>query len=177
VFFLIAVILSGCSGKERESHGAPVDGSGERVPDYILHNVTHYYYENGIKKSTITFETGEYYSDQEELYVEKCNYIYYDMNGNVKSRGSSDRARIFNNGSLIISEDNVVLVSETNSAVLETDYLEWHGDEESFTTDSFVTITRTNGDIITGYGMVADLAISLVTIQKDAKGSLTENQD
>jgi LPS export ABC transporter protein LptC len=177
ILFLIFVILMGCSGREKGGQFAREGDSEERVPDYVFNNVTHYYYEDGVKKTTIMFESGEYYSDEEELSVEKCNYIYYDINGNINSRGSSDRARIYDDGSLIISEDNVVLISETNNAVLETDYLEWHGTEEQFVTDHFVKITRTNGDIITGYGMLADLAISFITIQKDAKGSFIENQD
>ena len=175
ILLLIFIFFSGCSGKE--DLFAPNGDQRERVPDYVLRNVTHYYYEDGVKKSTIVFESGEYYSDEEELDVENCNYIYYDINGNIKSRGSSDRARVYKGGSLIISEDNVVLISETNNAVLETDYLEWHGNEEQFITDRFVKITRTNGDIITGYGMLADLALSFVTIQKDARGSFTEDRD
>ncbi len=101
----------------------------------------------------------------------------YDIDGTINTTGSSDRAKIFDNGALIISEDNVVIISEKNDAVLETEYLEWHGDKDQFITDHFVTITRSNGDIITGYGMVADLAIRFVTIDKNAKGSFIENQD
>ena len=177
VLLLMIVSLGGCFSKVKDSLTVQGGDHTERVPDYVIHNVTHYYYENGIKKSKITFESGEYYSDREELNVENCNYIYYDKDGNIKSKGSSDRAQIFKGGSLIISEDNVVLVSETNNAVLKTDYLEWHGDEEQFYTDHFVTITRTNGDIITGYGMLADIALRFITIQKNARGSFTENQD
>ncbi len=177
IILLISVSLSGCLSKGKESRINQDSDSSEPVPDYILQDVTHYYYENGIKKSTIMFESGEYYSEREELYIENCNYIYYNKDGTISSRGSSDRAKIFNNGSLIISEDNVVVISETNNAVLETEYLEWHGDEEQFITDRFVTITRTNGDIITGYGMLTDLSIRFVTINKDAKGSFAEDQD
>ena len=175
IILLICVSLSGCLSKGKESRINQSGDSSGPVPDYIFQNVTHYYYEDGIKKSMIMFESGEYYSEHEELYVVKCNYIYYDIDGTVSSRGSSDRAKIFNNGSLIISEDNVVIISETNNTVLETEYWEWHGDEEQFITDRFVNVTRTNGDIITGYGMLADIAIRFVTINKDAKGSFTEN--
>jgi LPS export ABC transporter protein LptC len=169
--------LSGCLSQGKENQINQNSDSPAPAPDYIFQDVTHYYYEDGIKKTMIMFESGEYYSEGEELYVENCTYIYYDIDGNVNSRGSSDRAKIFNNGSLIISEDNVVIISETNNAVLETEYLEWHADEEQFVTDRFVTVTRTNGDIITGYGMLADLAIRFVTINKDAKGSFKEDQD
>ena len=175
IILLICVSLSGCLNKRKETQINLNGDTLEPAPDYIFQGVTHYYYEDGIKKTMIKFENGEYYSEREELYIENCTYIYYDMNGNVNSRGSSERAKIYNNGSLIISEDNVVIISETNNAVLETEYLEWHGDEEQFVTDRFVTITRTNGDIITGYGMLADLAIRFVTINKDAKGSFIED--
>jgi LPS export ABC transporter protein LptC len=177
IILLICISLSGCLSQGKENQINQNSDSPDPAPDYIFQDVTHYYYEDGIKKTMIMFESGEYYSEGEELYVENCTYIYYDIDGNVNSRGSSDRAKIFNNGSLIISEDNVVIISETNNAVLETEYLEWHADEEQFVTDRFVTVTRTNGDIITGYGMLADLAIRFVTINKDAKGSFKEDQD
>jgi LPS export ABC transporter protein LptC len=177
IILLICISLSGCLSQGKENQINQNSDSPAPAPDYIFQDVTHYYYEDGIKKTMIMFESGEYYSEGEELYVENCTYIYYDIDGNVNSRGSSDRAKIFNNGSLIISEDNVVIISETNNAVLETEYLEWHADEEQFVTDRFVTVTRTNGDIITGYGMLADLAIRFVTINKDAKGSFKEDQD
>ena len=175
IILLICVSLSGCLNKGKETRDDHKDDTLEPAPDYIFQDVTHYFYEDGIKKTVVMFESGEYYSEGEELSVEMCTYIYYDINGNVNSRGSSDRARIYNNGSLIVSEDNVVIISETNKAVLETEYLEWHGDEEQFVTDRFVTITRTNGDIITGYGMLADIAIRFITINKDAKGSFIED--
>jgi hypothetical protein len=58
--------------------------------------------------------------------------------------------------------------------VLETEYLEWHGGQEQFITDRFVTITRTNGDTISGIGLLSDVALRLVTIHKNVKGSFEE---
>ena len=171
LFVVFFFILSGCDGREKNR---PVDISDiqeKSLPDYVLEDVTHYHYENGILKLEITFEKGKFYSAEDELYVENCTFIYYDINENLLSRGRSKKAKVFSDQSLIIAENEVVIVSEVNGGVLETEYLEWHGQGDQFLTDSPVTITRKNGDIITGIGMVADIALRFVTIQKDVKGS------
>lgn len=175
-FVLISLffVLNGCGGKASRLSEEQSDASGARVPDYIIHDVIHYYYEDGIKKTQIIFEEGDYYSDEEELYVENCSFIYYDIDGEINSRGRSERAIVFNNGSIILAEENVVVTSETNGAVLETEYLEWHGDKEQFITDRFVTITRTNGDTISGIGLLSDVALRFVSIHEDVKGSFEE---
>jgi lipopolysaccharide export system protein LptC len=60
---------------------------------------------------------------------------------------------------------------------LNTEYLEWHGNENQFTTDRFVTITQENGDTISGVGMVADIGLKKVSIKKDVKGSFREKAE
>lgn len=174
VLIFLFIVLNGCGGKASRLSEEESGASRKRIPDYIIHDVTHYYYEGGIKKTKIIFDTGDYYSDEEKLYVENCSFIYYDIDGEINSRGRSERATVLNNGSIILAEENVVITSETNGAVLETEYLEWHGGQEQFITDHFVTITRTNGDTISGIGLLSDVALRLVTIHKNVKGSFEE---
>ncbi len=174
VLVFLFIVLNGCGGKASRLSEEESGASRKRIPDYIIHDVTHYYYEGGIKKTEIIFDEGDYYSDEEKLYVENCSFIYYDIDGEINSRGRSERAIVLNNGSIILAEENVVITSETNGAVLETEYLEWHGGQEQFITDRFVTITRTNGDTISGIGLLSDVALRFITIHKNVKGSFEE---
>ena len=56
--------------------------------------------------------------------------------------------------------------------MLKTDYLEWRGDSSQFVTDSFVTITRENGDTLQGTGMITDLALNYVTVKRNVRGNM-----
>jgi len=79
---------------------------------------------------------------------------------------------LYQDESLLIAEEDVVVISAVNGARLDTEYLEWIGKEDRFSTDRFVTITRENGDILTGMGMDADVALQFITIRKNVKGSI-----
>jgi len=144
------------------------------VPDYILYEVVHHHYEDGSRKVKVFFDKGRYFADGSELLVENCRFVYYDRKGEVISRGSSNRARLFAEGTQLVAEKNVVVISEENEGRLDTEYLEWHGDTDLFTTDRFVTITQKNGDTISGVGMVADTGLKRVTIKQDVRGSFRE---
>jgi LPS export ABC transporter protein LptC len=140
------------------------------LPDYILNDVIHYQYDSGKLKVKVTFVNGSFSRGEDELHVENCSFEYYDNNEVVIARGSAKEARVFRGRSEIIADGNVVVVSEVNGARLETDHLEWHGNNNQFTTESFVTITRTNGDIVQGYGMISDVALRYIRIKKNVRG-------
>ncbi|MGQ9616091.1 MAG: LPS export ABC transporter periplasmic protein LptC [Spirochaetota bacterium] len=140
------------------------------VPDYILHDVIHYQYDSGVLKVKVIFENGSFSRGKEELHVENCGFEYYDSNEVVISRGSAKEATIFMGRSELFADGDVVVVSELNGAKLETDHLEWHGKNNQFTTESFVTITRITGDIIQGYGMISDVGLRYIKIKKNVRG-------
>jgi LPS export ABC transporter protein LptC len=173
---LSLLILSGCADGRRERKITGETGGEVRLPEYILHGVTHTFYESGVLKLQVNFEKGTYYAGQQELAIEKCTYIYYDSEGNVLSRGRSKRATLSSGRSRLVAEDDVVVVSEVNGGVLKTGYLEWLGEKNQFSTDDFVTITRVNGDMISGKGMIADLALRVVTIKRNVKGHFQEDK-
>ncbi len=177
LIFLFSFFFVGCSDNEKDRTGEVSGIKEERVPDYSLMEVTHYHYKDGLLRLEITFEEGKFYSDTEELNIDNCTYVYYDINETIVSRGGSKEAKVFDNQSLIIAEKDVVVISEVNGAVLETDYLEWHGRDEQFVTDRPVRITRKNGDMISGIGMIADITLRYITIKKDVTGSFNDMQE
>jgi LPS export ABC transporter protein LptC len=174
VALLLFALLS--QGYAMKKGGEEVEHAeeGTIIPDYILNDVIHFHYEEGILKVKVVFEKGNYYNNQGELRVENCKFVYYDIDSDVISRGSSKKATLYTDGSKLIAEENVVVISEENKGKLETEYLEWHGNENQFTSDRFVKITQENGDTISGVGMIADVGLKRVTIKKDVKGSFKE---
>ena len=178
LFISCAIVLLGPYAEASGGGEEPVmeEKSAEEtlVPDYILYGVVHHHYEDGSRKVKVLFDKGRYYSDGAELLVENCRFVYYDRKGDVVSRGSSNGARLFADGTQLVAEENVIVISEENGGRLDTEYLEWHGDTNQFTTDRFVTIIQKNGDTISGIGMVADAGLKRVRIKQDVRGSFRE---
>jgi LPS export ABC transporter protein LptC len=174
---LTLAVLSGCAGVRTEKKTAAKTEGEIQLPEYILRGVTHSFYENEVIKVRVNFERGAYFAGRQELAVENCAYIYYDSKGNVLSRGRSRKATLFSGSSRLVAEDDVVVVSEVNGGVLKTARLEWQGEKNQFSTNDFVTVTRVNGDMISGKGMIADLALRVVTIKRNVKGHFRENKN
>jgi LPS export ABC transporter protein LptC len=172
VLISAAITLGGCAGST-EVKPEDVTEEPEAVPAYILKDVTHFQYVSGMLRLKIDFDRGYYYEEAGELRIENCNFVYYDRTEEEISLGRSNKATLYQKDSLLVAEDEVVIVSKTNRTTLETDYLEWWGGESRFVTDSFVTITRENGDRLQGIGMITDVALNYVTIKKDVRGSFS----
>jgi len=172
IVFLCVSALSAYSSGEKNEPPVESQQATSAVPHYSLQNVTHYHYEMGVLRVKIVFEKGDFFSELNELHVENCSFVYYDSSGGSLSRGQSKRAVLYQNQSQLMAEDDVVVISDINGGRLDTDYLEWQGDRNQFSTESFVTITRENGDILQGIGMVADVALRYVNIKKNVRGSI-----
>ena len=168
---LMISMCSSCSQRKGDFSADSADNR-EVLPSYSLEDVTHYQYEAGSLMLKIMFEQGSFYDEQQELRVEKCRFVYYDIDGNRVSTGRSRKAVLYKGRSQLVAEDDVVVISEENGGMLQTDYLEWRGDSAQFVTESFVTITRQNGDILQGIGMITDVALNYVTIKRDVRGSI-----
>ena len=171
IVLLVIIFIAGCRTDDDGKKVQPRPEEKE-LPHYSLTNVTHYHYEEDVLRVKVVFERGDFFSEENELRVENCSFVYYDRNGGKLSSGSSRRAVLYRDTSLLIAEDDVVVVSAVNGARLNTEYLEWIGTEDRFSTDRFVKITRENGDILTGMGMDADIALRFITIRKNVKGSI-----
>ncbi len=171
ISLLSVIFFSGCRTEEQKQISQTWQTEKE-LPHYSLTNVTHYHYEQDKLREKVVFERGNFFSSGNELHVENCSFVYYDRNSQKLSSGSSKRAVLYQNSSLLIAEDDVIVVSAVNGARLDTEYLEWIGSEDRFSTDRFVKITRENGDILTGIGMDADVALRFITIRKNVKGSI-----
>jgi len=184
-YFLIGIAIflsaTGCrkSDEKRVFQQKPSDekrNEKKNLPDYILGDVTHYHYEDESLKLKIDFENGSYYNSNDDLWVENCKFIYYNIDRKAISEGSSRKARLIESNSKLVAERNVVVISNINQCKLETEYLEWQSDSNQFFTDRFVKVTRPNGDMLTGIGLTADIALRVVTIKSNVKGYFKENQ-
>ena len=147
-------------------------GAPEILPTNSLEDVTHYQYEAGNLMLKVMIEHGDFFDELQELRVENCRFVYYDIYGNRVSTGHSRKAILYEGNSRLVAEDNVVVISEENGGRLETDYLEWRGDSAQFVTESFVILTRENGDTLQGIGMITDVALNYVTVKRNVRGSL-----
>lgn len=171
---ILLFTVSGCSIYEKKAKAVRnyPEGEEKRQSDYVLEGVTHFHYENGILKVLIEFKLGYYYKREDELEMFDCKFKYFNKAGDLVSHGKAESALLYSVKSRLIARGNVVVTSETNGATLKTDELEWDGDEEKFFTESEVEITSKKGDVITGRGMVADIALRFVKIKYNVRGRL-----
>lgn len=181
-FFLIVLAvmfaISGCTIYDKKIKGSDglVDSHENGKSDYVLEGVTHYHYENGVLKILIEFDEGYYYKNDDKLEMFNCRFEYYEEDGDLASRGEARTAFLYSLKSKLIAIGNVVVVSEKNGTTLKTDELQWDGDSERFNTDSYVEITSRKGDVITGRGMVADIALRFVRIKHNVKGKIVSGK-
>ncbi len=172
--FSLFIIFTGCSitGTSEKSKEKINSGSeNKNPPAYILYNVTHKHYEKGKLVVSVNFSRGEYYSKEDLLRADGCSFEYFE-DGEVITTGRSIKADFYVSKSLLIAKGDVVITSVKNKTTLVTDYLEWYGDENIFTTDSEVKITRENGDSISGKGLTADIALKIIRIKHNVRGTI-----
>jgi LPS export ABC transporter protein LptC len=150
----------------------PPPETEEERPRYSLNDVLHYHYQDGVLRLEVSFTHGDFFSEAGELRVENCRFVYYDETGAPLSRGNSNRATLFENQSRLVAQDDVVVFSEVNGGTLTTEHLVWEGSESRFTTEEEVVMTRKNGDILQGEGMVADVALNYVVIKRNVHGRI-----
>ena len=144
LLILILLFTSGCKGKIKSSFKSSIKSSKQinkqEVPDYIVYDVKHYHYSKGKISVLLKFDKGVYFSDDVLLKIENCNFIYYDKNGGISSEGHANRADLYMQNSFMKAWGDIEVESIKNGAILNTSYLEWDGDKDTFSTDKTVVI-------------------------------------
>ena len=110
-------------------------------------------YNNGRSEELL----GEYIKGSREKFV-IASKVYFPTGRDINERG--------------VSRKHIFHAVDASLKRLQTDYLEWRGKSSQFVTDSFVTITRENGDTLQGTGMITDVALNYVTVKNNVRGSM-----
>lgn len=97
--------------------------------------------------------------------------VLYDSLGIGRSTLTAKRGLLREKSAKFAMFGDVVGVSK-DSTILNTQSLFWNPDSKKITTDDYVEIRRKNGDLIKGWGMIADRDLRNIEITRDVSGKV-----
>jgi LPS export ABC transporter protein LptC len=165
ILILLSSIVIGCSKTEypREK------GVDANIPDASLEDATIILSRDGKKEAVVEARHIDRWETKDSTEAKIVKIILYDSLGIGRSTLTGKRGLLREKSARFSIYGDVVGVSK-DSAVLKTQSLFWNPDTKKITTDDFVEINRKNGDIIKGWGMIADRDLQNIEITRNVSG-------
>jgi LPS export ABC transporter protein LptC len=177
---LAFALMAGCSDKnEIKAPGVSAsdgDSTGVLRPDTRIRGAQIFLYDGSVKTTDIRAEYIEKYEKQDSTLAWGLDVYFYNSDGEQASHLTSDSGLVREILNIMIANGSVVVVNEEGSR-LETEQLNYNGNSEMITTDSFVTIYQPAGDTLRGYGMESDRELKRIRIKRQVSGSLRNLED
>ena len=168
---IAAVSLTGCSRDDSSSTDQSLFDSSS-VPDSDMNRATIYTYEGGRVSSRIISDRIVQFDTRDSTVAYHLDVDVYDSVGSIQSHLIGDSGIILDKQTRIAAYGNVVLTS-SDSTILETDRLYWNARTDSIYTDAFVRITK-DGDVLSGYGLQADPNLGSIKILRSVSGQMRD---
>ncbi len=172
--FTALTILLAIAGCSREDGGSTEQGlfDSSSVPDSDINRATIYTYEGGRVSSRIIADRIVQFDTRDSTVAYQLDVDVFDSTGAVQSHLVGDSGIITEQQSRLAAYGDVVLTS-SDSTILETERLYWNSRTDSIYTDAFVTITK-DGDILSGYGLQADPNLGSIKILRSVSGQMQD---
>jgi len=146
----------------------------ENVPEIVVHNFKDRCTKDGKLLWKLAADKAYIFSSIKRIRLFDIMLFYYKKDRSIDAFVSSDRGVIGVDDQDLSLFGNVVVKSR-NDTILKTEELHWCDDIKKVFTDKFVYIKKNNGDIITGYGMIADIDLDKVIMKKvDMEGKFND---
>lgn len=167
----LMAVLAGCSRDDTSSTDQSLFDSTS-VPDSDINRAKIYTYEGGRVSSRIIADRIIQFDSKDSTMAYHLDVDVFDSLGNVQSHLVGDSGIILDQQTKISAYGNVVLTS-SDSTVLETERLYWNARTDSIYTDAFVEINK-DGDILSGYGLQADPNLGSIKILRSVSGKMSD---
>jgi LPS export ABC transporter protein LptC len=164
---LITLAIFGCSKTEypREKE-APAN-----IPDASLDDATIILSQDGKQEAVVDAKHIDRWETKDSTEATTVNIVLFDSVGVEHSTLTAKRGVLRENSAKFTLFGDVVGVSK-DSTILKTQSLYWNPETNKITTEDYVEIHRKNGDLIHGYGMVADRDLQNIEITRDVAGKV-----
>jgi LPS export ABC transporter protein LptC len=164
---LIGLMIFGCSKTEypREKE-APAN-----IPDASLDDATIILTQDGKQEAVVDAKHIDRWESKDSTEATTVDIVLFDSVGVEHSTLSAKRGVLRENSAKFSLFGDVVGVSK-DSTILKTQSLYWNPETNKITTEDYVEIHRKNGDLIHGYGMVADRDLQNIEITRDVSGKV-----
>jgi len=170
------LVLVGCSTKER-IQTAESDNDSLLQPDSELTGARIFMYDKGKVTAEIFARKIFKFDKIDSTMAYEVDIDVLDSTGQSTSKVVGDSAIIREQSGRVDIFGNVELVSQSGRK-LKTDYLYWNSktDEIENDTTHYVELTQGPDDVVTGWGLEADLSVSRFKILKNMKGQIQDSK-
>ena len=174
---LLFLVLTSCSFDYR---GAMVEESlSEELPTSILLGFSQTIVEDGRTVMSVQASRAEIYDESEKTVVYDLEFVEFDRDGETLTEGRAEKGVYYRDTENAEFSGSVRLNSATEETSVTAENLTWDNENRRLTTpaDSRVSITRTDGSVLEGRGMEADLRLRRITLQNEVKGVYITDDD
>ncbi len=163
---LIALVMCGCKGKNKNSGEHSAAGNAEQ----FLEKFSMVETQAGKKQWELEAARALVQESEKRTKLEKIKLKFYKEE-KVASILIAEKGDINTETGDMVATGNVVFTSESEQVKVETDILNWDNNRKKIVTDSFVKETRPVG-IVTGYGLEAEPDLSRTIIKREVKAQV-----
>jgi LPS export ABC transporter protein LptC len=142
-------------------------------PDTRLDDATIVFTEDGVQSVVLDARHIDRWERQDSTEADTVKIYFYDNEGSLRSSLTANRGLIRERSEKFSVFGNVIAINE-DSTILRTESLFWDPETELITTDDYVEIERTTGDIVTGYGLRGDRHLQELEILSEVKGKVID---
>ncbi|MEJ2720809.1 MAG: LPS export ABC transporter periplasmic protein LptC [bacterium] len=167
---LAGLFAFGCS--DEPSEDITFDKKG--APDEVFADFVTAESDSGRAQWRLTAPKARRYIDKKLIVLEKPTIEFYDEEGAIRTKLTSDAGEYYEDKRDMLAFGNVV-VKSIDGDVLETDSLLWDNRRNKILSNGFVKLTR-GRDVITGYGMECDQDLDSVDIKRDVKATVIDEK-
>lgn len=141
-------------------------------PDKVTEEARYSLYSGGHKTTYIRADRLDKFTRRDSMIAINIDIDFYDSTGVIVSNLVAREGYIRERDDFLSVTGSVVIIGE-DSVRIETEYLEWDNENERISTDSFVTVIYSNGNILYSYGIESDPKLENIEFKKQVSGRLT----
>jgi LPS export ABC transporter protein LptC len=161
------MLIFGCSKTEYpRAKDAPAN-----LPDASLDDAKIILSQDGRQEAVVMAKHIDRWEAKDSTEATKVNIVLFDSAGVEHSRLISKRGLLREQSAKFALFGDVVGIGK-DSTVLKTQSLFWDPKTEKITTDDYVEIQRKDGDLIKGWGLIADRDLENIEITRDVSGKV-----
>jgi LPS export ABC transporter protein LptC len=167
LIILTGLLIFGCSKTEfpREKE-APAN-----IPDASLDDATIILTQDGKQEAVVDAKHIDRWEAKDSTEATTVNIALFDSLGVEHSTLIAKRGLLREQSAKFALFGDVVGISK-DSTILKTQSLFWDPKTEKITTEDYVEIHRPGGDLIKGWGLIADRDLENIEITRDVSGKV-----
>ena len=139
------------------------------IPDREMENFSANSYDSNRKKWELKARKGRMYNRKKVSFLENVELHFYNENQKRSTYVVADFCKLHESTKDVELQSNVVIIASNRTRMIG-DYFYWDNDKEILSSPQFVKVTREDGSVLTGVGLIADNMLDVITFKSDIRG-------